>query len=134
MAKHYVLALLHKEDGAYGISFPDYPGVISGGTTFNDAVNRGANTLVFHLQSLAEDGLEIQLPRDAPEDAIAEMTEEEFANAMPALIEIDFPGKSVRVNVSIEEGLLGQIDNAARMTGESRSAFLARAARERLRA
>lgn len=126
MAKHYVLALLHEENGNFGIFFPDYPGVISGGGSFVEAVNRGANALSFHLEGMAEDGDEIRTPSN-PEDLIRKLLPTDDG-CMPALVEIDFPGKSVRINVSIEEGLLSKIDRVARTRGQSRSAFLASAA------
>ncbi|MBX4941155.1 type II toxin-antitoxin system HicB family antitoxin [Rhizobium binae] len=132
MAKHYVLALLHKENDVFGISFPDYPGVISGGDTFDQAVNKGASALSFHLYGMAEDGDEISLP-PPQEQAVRNATSEIDNGALPAFIEIEFPGKSVRINVSVEEGLLSQIDKAAARIGQSRSAFLADAARSRLR-
>lgn len=133
MAKHWVLALLHKEGDSYGIHFPDYPGAVSGGVSFDDAVKRGASTLLFHIQGLVDDGEDIPVP--AEKDAAIRRAIPEIDNgAMPALIEVDFPGRSVRINISMDEGLLGQVDKAARFAGESRSAFLANAVRDRLRA
>jgi len=46
---------------------------------------------------------------------------------VPALI----PGKAVRVNITIDEALLEQIDRAAAAGGSNRSAFLADAARDK---
>lgn len=132
MPKEFVLALVHEEGDAYGISFPDYPGCISGGDSFEQAVNRGVGALAFHLQGMAEDGDVIARPQPAGE-AVRAATDEIGHGAMPALIEIEFPGRALRVNISMEEGLLGQVDRAASATGQSRSAFLADAARERLR-
>lgn len=132
MAKHFVLALINKEHGVYGIHFPDYPGVVSGGESFQDAVNRGANSLAFHLQGMAEDGDEIRLP-PSQDEAFHAAFGEVSAGAMPAFIEIEFPGKAVRVNISIEENLLSQVDSAARAQGMSRSAFLANAVRSSLK-
>jgi predicted RNase H-like HicB family nuclease len=132
MAKHFVLALLHKENDVYGISFPDYPGVISGGDTFHEAINKGGNALSFHLYGMAEDGDEVPLP-PLQEDAVRSATSDIDSGALPAFVEIDFPGRSVRINVSVEEGLLSQIDKAASVLGQSRSAYLAEAARSRLR-
>lgn len=133
MSKEYVLALVHKDGDAYGISFPDYPGCISGGDSFAEAVNRGASALTFHLHGMAEDGDEIARPRPA-DDVLSSVHDELLDGALPALIEVEFPGRSVRVNISIEEGLLSQVDKAAAASGQSRSAFLAEAAKAKLRA
>ena len=42
------------------------------------------------------------------------------------------PGRTVRVNVTVERGLLSQIDEAAEARGLTRSGFLAQAAREKI--
>ena len=39
----------------------------------------------------------------------------------------------MRVNVSLDEGLLARIDKAAARAGQTRSGFLASAARERIK-
>ena len=42
------VALVHKEsDGCYGVSFPDLPGVITGGDTFDEAMEEAAEVLQF---------------------------------------------------------------------------------------
>lgn len=42
------VALVHKEsDGCYGVSFPDLPGVITGGDTFEEAMEEAADVLEF---------------------------------------------------------------------------------------
>ena len=42
------VALVHKEsDGCYGVSFPDLPGVITGGDTFDEALEEAADVLAF---------------------------------------------------------------------------------------
>jgi antitoxin HicB len=44
---HYI-ALIHKElDGCYGVSFPDIPGVITGGDTIDEAIEQAAEVLEF---------------------------------------------------------------------------------------
>lgn len=42
------VALVHKESyGCYGVSFPDLPGVITGGDTFDEAMEEAAEVLQF---------------------------------------------------------------------------------------
>ena len=50
------------------------------------------------------------------------------------LVPVDLPGRSVRKTITMDEGLLGKIDRAARASGSTRSGFLAEAARAWLRA
>jgi hypothetical protein len=58
--------------------------------------------------------------------------EGDSTGAVVAIVTLDLPGRAVRVNISLDETLLDQIDRAARARGESRSGFLASAARSRL--
>ena len=42
------VALIHKDsDGLYGVSFPDIPGVITGGETMDEALEEAADVLQF---------------------------------------------------------------------------------------
>jgi antitoxin HicB len=44
---HYV-ALIHRDsDGGYGVSFPDLPGVITGGDTIDEAMEEAVEVLQF---------------------------------------------------------------------------------------
>jgi antitoxin HicB len=44
---HYI-ALVHKDaDSCYGVSFPDIPGVITGGDTIDEAMQQAAEVLQF---------------------------------------------------------------------------------------
>lgn len=59
------IAFVHSDDAGYGISFPDFPGCISVGTTKEDAISHGAEALALHIEGLVEDGLPIPCPRSA---------------------------------------------------------------------
>ena len=59
---------------------------------------------------------------------------EDSSGAALVMVPFDLPGRAVRVNISIDEHLLDAVDRAAEAAGLSRSAFLAEAARQRLRA
>jgi antitoxin HicB len=43
----YVALVRRKSDGCYGVSFPDLPGVITGGDTFDEALEEAAEVLAF---------------------------------------------------------------------------------------
>jgi predicted RNase H-like HicB family nuclease len=49
-------ALIHREAGVFGISFPDFPCVIAAGRTAEDAVRKGSEALTFHAAGMVEDG------------------------------------------------------------------------------
>jgi metal-responsive CopG/Arc/MetJ family transcriptional regulator len=49
------------------------------------------------------------------------------------LVPVEMPGRSVRTNITLDEGLLARLDAAATAEGMSRSGFIAQAVRDRLR-
>ena len=135
-----VWALVHEDEGpkgrVYGISFPDFPGVASGGRTVDEAIARGRETLAFHVAGMIEDGDVVPGLRSVDElrndkDVSREMRDVKRV----CLVEVPFelPGKPVRVNISIEDRLLDAVDRAAQARGQTRSAFLADAAREKIK-
>jgi predicted RNase H-like HicB family nuclease len=64
MAMPGYIALVHKDDGtSYGVSFPDVPGCISAGDTFEEAVANGAEALAGHFALMKADGDTIPAPR-----------------------------------------------------------------------
>lgn len=129
----HVYALIHEESGAFGISFSDFPGVASGGRTLDEALMRGARTLAFHLESMAQDGDALPRIRALEELRKDRRFRADSKGAVIAAVPLDLPGRAVRVNVTIEERLLQAIDRAAEASGQSRSAYIASAARERLK-
>jgi predicted RNase H-like HicB family nuclease len=51
------IALVHKDKGtSYGVSFPDVPGCISAGDTFEEAIDNASQALAGHLAIMAADG------------------------------------------------------------------------------
>jgi predicted RNase H-like HicB family nuclease len=130
---NFVYALIHEEGGAYGISFPDFPGCVSGGRSLDEALARGAETLLFHVAGMVEDGDPLPVLRTLEQLKSDPIFIEDAEGAVIAVVPVELPGKAVRVNVSIDEHLLDAIDRAARSAGQSRSAFLAEAARARIR-
>jgi len=127
-----VIALIHGKPGAYGISFPDFPGCVSGGASVDEALRRGRDALDFHVESMMEVGEPLPKIRYIAEIRADPEYAEDFADAMVAVVDAEVPAKAVRVNISIDERLLDRIDRAAQATGETRSGFIAAAARERL--
>ena len=131
MAEAAYIATIHEENGVFGVSFPDLPGCVTTAETMQSAIARAAQALALHVEGMIEDGEAPPEPRtlerlrsDAPED---------LRDALLALIPVEVPGKALRVNISLEEGLLARIDRAAASAGQSRSGFLSAAARDRIR-
>jgi predicted RNase H-like HicB family nuclease len=67
MTKHVsqgYIALVHKDkDTSYGVSFPDVPGCISAGDTFEDAIANAGEALAGHFAVMRADGDTIPRPR-----------------------------------------------------------------------
>ena len=126
-------ALIHEEDGVFGISFPDFPGCISTGKTEDEVLRKGAEALAFHVAGMIEDGDPLPILRNLTELRSDKTFQDDAAGAVLALVPFDPPGRAVRLNISMDETLLEAVDRAASSAGQSRSAFLAEAARQRLK-
>jgi predicted RNase H-like HicB family nuclease len=62
------IALVHKDKGtSYGVSFPDVPGCISAGDTFEEAVDNASVALAGHLAIMEADGDPIPKARSLEE-------------------------------------------------------------------
>lgn len=126
-------ALIHEEDGAFGISFPDFPGAVSTGASEEEVLRRGAQALAFHIAGMVEDGDPLPVLRTLAELRADPAFREDAEGAVLAMLPFELPGRAVRLNISLEERLLESVDRAAAAAGQSRSAYLAEAARQRLR-
>jgi predicted RNase H-like HicB family nuclease len=57
------IGLIHKDaDSHFGVSFPGFPGVITAGTTLDDARAMAEEALALHIDGLVEDGEDIPAP------------------------------------------------------------------------
>jgi len=83
-------------------------------------------SLTFHIQGILEDGDQLPIPSRL-EDI---MSDPDYTNAIAYLVVSvpDAKPRTVRVNVTVPEMTLKQIDAAAKKRGMSRSSFLVHAA------
>ena len=124
------IALLWKEDESdFGVSFPDFPGCVTAGSSLQEARQLAQEALQFHVEGLLEDGED--LPEPSPLDLVMEDPATREAAVLVVPIET---GKktAVRVNVTFAADVLEQIDKYRTLRGLTRSAFLAEAALERI--
>lgn len=129
----HVIGLVHEEAGNYGISFPDFPGCVSAAASLDEAVARGAAALAFHVAGMIEDGDALPMLRSLKELQADREYRADAKGAVVVAVPFDLPGKAVRLNISLDEHLVEQIDRAAEAAGQTRSGFLAEAAKNRLR-
>lgn len=121
-------ALVHKdEDSAYGVSFPDVPGCFSAADRLEEVIAQAGEALALWFEHGGD-----AKPRDL--DAISvevadELSQGAFLIAVPLLTQ---SMRTVRVNLSINQGTLADIDAAAAARKLTRSAFLVEAARNEM--
>ena len=126
MTTVYYPAIVERGINSFGVYFPDLPGCVSAGLTAQEAAMGAEEALNGHLAVAAEYGDTIPNPSDI--DAIEATEGSEEVGRL--LVRGDRPGKAVRVQLSIDEGLLARIDRIAK----NRSRFMADAARAALAA
>ncbi len=128
------LAFIHKDpDSVYGVSFPDLPECYSAGNSLEEATQNAVEALSGHVRLLEANDSAVPLPRP-PDEIIAdpdftEWREDATLVLIPLVRDL---GSTTRINVSLDLGLLAAIDNAARERKQTRSAFIASAARQEL--
>jgi DNA end-binding protein Ku len=127
-----VVAIIHREKGVYGVSFPDFPGCTTVADDLDDAVANAGEVLASHAERLAEEGL-LPRPRSLSELQSDRNFSEKAKNALLFLVPYEPPSRAVRVNITLQESLLARVDRAAEAVSETRSAYLATAARLRMR-
>ena len=114
----------------FGVEFPDLPGCFSAGSTLEEARAMASEAIRLHLDGLAEDGE--KQPEASDLDEVERGLRGKRGEDFYALVEIEAEPeeqKVVRVNITLEEKLLKEIDSAASQEGMTRSGFLAEAAR-----
>ncbi|WP_370677799.1 type II toxin-antitoxin system HicB family antitoxin [Pleomorphomonas sp. PLEO] len=126
----YVVALIREEkDGILGISFPDFPGCVSAAYNMDDVITRGAKTLAAHVKHKVENNETFPVIRRV--DDIRRT--ENLDGAIIAAVPVDLPGKSVPVQITMDERLLSELDRVASTSGTTRSGKISEAVRASLR-
>jgi predicted RNase H-like HicB family nuclease len=121
------IAVVHKDPKSdFGVSFPDFPGCITAGSSIDEAKDMAHDALSLHIKGMIEDGENIPTPSKL-EDI---MDDPDYADAAAILIVSvsEVKPRSVRVNITVQEDMLRKIDKVAKKRGMSRSSFLVHAA------
>ena len=125
------IGLIHKDaESDYGVSFPDFPGAVTAGTSLDDARGMAEEALAFHIEGLVADGEAIPEPSTL-EFVMADPTNRDGV-AILVVVKTETP-KAVRVNVTLPEDVLLQIDRYAEEQGYTRSGFLTHAAKDAMK-
>jgi predicted RNase H-like HicB family nuclease len=127
------IAVIHKDaDSDFGASFPDLPGVATAGATLEEARANAAEALALHIEGMIEDGAELPMPSDL--DAIVSSPDYEGAAAVVLVDAPSYTSRTVRVNITLPEDTLAEIDRYAKASGTTRSGLIATATRKFIRA
>jgi predicted RNase H-like HicB family nuclease len=119
---------IHKdENSAYGVIVPDLPGCYSAGDTIEEAIQNTHEAIECHIEGLLLDNESIPLKKTIEQH----LEDPDFKDGVLAVVEVDITkisGKTTRINVSLPERFLKQIDEYAQYHGGNRSGFLLDAA------
>ncbi|MGP1275491.1 MAG: type II toxin-antitoxin system HicB family antitoxin [Caulobacterales bacterium] len=124
------IALIHKDaDSDFGVSFPDFPGCITAGSTLDEARAMAEEVLAFHVEGMLEDGEAIP----EPSSLTGIMADPQNRDGVAVLVALKAEPKTVRVNITLPDDTLREIDRYASDHGFTRSGLLAAAARKAIR-
>ncbi len=119
------IAYLHKDKNSdYGVSFPDFPGCITAGSSLEEARRMAAEALSFHIAGLQEDGDPIPSPSTLDDLR----NDPAMKGAVAFLVDAKEPEKTVRINITARESEIAEIDSHARAARLTRSAYMVRRA------
>ena len=122
--------VIHKDKNTdYGVTVPDLPGCFSAGDTFDDALINAVEAIECHIEGLLIENEPVPTALTIEHHR----KKRRYSAGVWALVEVDvskLSGKAKRVNITLPERLLSQIDSFASKTGETRSGLLAHAAME----
>ena len=121
--------VLHSDDGIrFGVTVPDLPGCFSSGNTFDEALLSVEEAIDLHLEGLIE--ARESLPVVA--SVAKHQANPDFSGGVWAVVDVDtrrFEGQAEKINITMPRFLLAKIDEYAKAHHQTRSGFLAQAAR-----
>ncbi|MDT0138129.1 type II toxin-antitoxin system HicB family antitoxin [Acidovorax sp. PRC11] len=122
---------VHKDAGsAYGAAFPDFPGCFAAADDLQSLPRAAQEAAEAHFGGDDD-------PIPAPSSPEKWADDPDYTGGFWMLVDVDLAkvrAKAIRLNISLNEGLVQRIDAAAKARGQSRSAFLAQAAEREMSA
>ncbi len=111
-------ALIDGEMGAYGVSFPDLPGIAAMGDTIDEALLNAEEALRDYVIETESDGDRVIQPSKL------EQVSTEPGEVLTTVPLIRQSGRSVRIHMAINEGVAVFIDSEANRRGMTRTAYV----------
>jgi len=135
MARYIAIIDYEPEAGMFGAYFPDAPGATAMGSTEEEVVANATDALEEWASDTVAGGDEVPAARSYAQllksGDYPELGKGGMIATIPLLLEL---GRLTRANISLDAGILALIDEEADRRGLTRSAFLASAAREKIKA
>ncbi|HTU11190.1 MAG TPA: type II toxin-antitoxin system HicB family antitoxin [Allosphingosinicella sp.] len=130
---YYLAFGFPNDEGGYGFTIPDIDGFTAdaGEATLDESLAVARRVLADHIAALVDAGLPVP-PARPPEEVIDDPDFAEdretatFATLIPAILP---GGRTLRVNITMDENVLNLVDRAAGDRNLTRSAFIAEASR-----
>ena len=123
------IALIHKDSNSdYGVSFPDFPGCVTAGNTIDEAKDLAQEALAGHIKVMLE--FNEKIPEPSSLEKIVSSSDYKDVIAFFIVTAQTGKTKKIRVNITVPEDKLQQIDAFAKQHGMTRSAFLLKAAQD----
>ena len=116
-------ALIDGKKGAYGVTFPDLPGVVAMGKTVEAAMINAEEALRDCAAEADKDGETMPEPRPIEDIKTPE------GHALISIPLIHLSGRSVRAHLNLDEDVAAFIDAEARRRGMTRTAYISWMAR-----
>lgn len=127
--RNYIAVVNKEQDSAFGLWFPDVPGCFSAADDQEDIIKNAIEALNLHLDGLDKpDARSVVNIANDPEVA-AELANGAFLLSIPLVTK---QLRTVRVNLSLDKGIIDAIDAAASQRGLTRSAFVAEASKNEI--
>jgi len=127
------LAAIHKDAKSdYTALFPGVPGCITAGSTVEELEAMAREALQGHLNVTRDFGDPVPDPLDL-DAAMAHEDAKGAAFLLAVAVEVE-SGRATHLNITMPEDLVAEVDAYSKRRGLSRSAFLAKAARQAMHA
>ena len=111
-------ALIDGENGAYGVAFPDLPGIVAMADTMDQALVNAEDALRDYAIETEKDGQPL-IPPSPIEDVTPPA-----GSTLVSIPLIHLSGRSIRANMMLDEGVIAFIDSEAKRRGMTRTSYV----------
>ena len=111
-------ALIDGKKGAYGVTFPDLPGIVAMGKTLDEALVNAEEALRDYVVETEKDGEPITPP------SALEQVKTPARCLLASIPLLRLSGRSVRANMLLDEGVAAFIASEAQRRGMTRTAYV----------